>query len=57
MLNRNGGLKFSWLDKKGCATNGKIGAAVFDASGAQIATEELPFAVVTNGRYCVKDGL
>lgn len=56
-VEQNGGLKFSWLDKKGCATSEKIGIAVIDATGAQIAADELPFAVVTNGRYCVKDGL
>lgn len=56
-VEQNDGVKFSWLDKKGCATSGKIVVAIFDASGDQIAAEELPFAVITNGRYCVKDAL
>lgn len=57
MVEQSGGVKFSWLGKAGYGTNPSIAVAVIDATGSQIAIEELPFKVVTNGRYCVRDAL
>ena len=48
-------VRFFWLDWKQCAARQSVSVAVIDATGAQFAIEELPFNVVTNGRYCVKD--
>jgi hypothetical protein len=56
-VEQDGRVKFSWLGKSGCAASQRIRVTVIDASGTQVAIEELPFTVVTNGRYCVKDAL
>lgn len=56
-VEQNGGVKFSWLGKAGCAEKQNIQFSVVDTIGAKVAIENMPFAVVTNGRYCVKDSL
>lgn len=54
---QDGSVRFFWLDWKQCAASQSVRVAVIDATGGQVAIEELPFNVVTNGRYCVKDAL
>lgn len=55
---RAGGVvAFKWLGNKNCATQWTISVAVIDATGAQIAVENLAFEVVKNGRWCVEDSL
>ena len=56
-VEQTGGVKFSWLGKPGCDVNQIIALAVIDVAGNQIASEEISFTVVKNGRFCVKDGL
>lgn len=56
-VEQNEGVKFGWSCRTVDAAKQRIRVAVVDANGAQVAIEELPFTVVTNGRSCVKDGL
>jgi hypothetical protein len=56
-VEQGGGVIFSWGRMEGCAATGKISIEVINASGDQIAHEELTFDVITNGRFCLNDGL
>lgn len=56
-VEQSGGVKFGWSCKSGDAVKQHITVVVIGESGDQVAIEEFPFVVVTNGRSCVKDGL
>jgi hypothetical protein len=56
-IEQNGSVKFGWSCKAEHRAKQRIAVAVIDASGAQVAVEEFPFSVVTNGRSCLKDGI
>lgn len=50
-------ISITWLETQSCGDRGHIDLAVKGKGGQLIASDELRFQMVSNGRYCINDGL